>query len=202
MMPSPSAQLAFGDPTYVKKIEELHIRVLAPIFYSRFIQYAYSLDGILSEYSDNSTIEISNSDLMSTLDFDFDTTEKSPLGIDTLTRIKFSVLQHVRFRLSLIENTETQKVKAKLLSKSNGLPTVNDHPKHNTATKQSISAFLFDTFVLSEASQTSSADVYSYASKSLELFLVDYIAFGWVEIFHLEVFLVKTLAIWGLARSL
>ncbi|KAH7395750.1 hypothetical protein BKA64DRAFT_68736 [Cadophora sp. MPI-SDFR-AT-0126] len=71
--------------------EQLDLRVLTPDFYSRFIQYSVSLDGIISELREHRTVWINTPELLSGIFSPLAFTRREPLSA-TISDTMFSTL--------------------------------------------------------------------------------------------------------------
>jgi len=157
---------------------ELEIRVLTPIFYSRVVQYPDLLDGILSEYQDSLTVSLSSTVLFSKLGFDGHAS--SPNGLwETLS---FKAIFALRRRLAPIFCLDELKTS----------PPRNPVP----STALSNEPTGLDAFVLHHSPLVERKE---YASRVLKLLITGYVAFGWVEILDLEMFVARSLALWIVA---
>lgn len=172
---SSSAQLAQGE------VEELEIRVLTPIFYSRVVQYPDLLDGILSEFQDSSTVSLSSSELFSKLDFERHAS--SPNGL--WEALSFKLISTLRRRPAPIICLDEPKTS----------PPRNPIPNGKAGTTPPGSTGL-DAFVLLHSPPTERKE---YAARVLKLLITDHIAFGWVEILDLEMFVARSIALWVVA---
>ncbi len=177
VMMSSSAQLAQGE------VDELEIRVLTPIFYSRVVHYPDFLDGILSEYHESSTVWLSNTDLLSKLEFEKE--GRSSSGVSET--ISFKIIHSLRRRPAPII----------CLYEPKDLPQCKALPKGKAPIPVSKSTGL-DAFTLTHSSPVERRE---YTRRILKLLFTDHIAFGWAEILDLEIFVARSLALWIIARS-
>ena len=185
VMTSPSVQLVRED-----KVKELELRVLTPLFYSRYVHYPSCLHALISESQLlNSTISLSDPELVSALATAHQTSTPPvpPTFSSTRERLSFSLLRHLRTEAGKIENceteTQTENEKPGLL-----LPEVSD--------KSRISEI--ERFILKAGTPVQH---WEYVRRVGKMYLADRIAFGWAEILDLEVFVVKVGVLWWVVRS-
>ncbi|KAE9378562.1 hypothetical protein N431DRAFT_435627, partial [Stipitochalara longipes BDJ] len=174
---SSSAQLAEGD------VDELEIRVLTPIFYSRVVRYPDFLDGILSEHYESSTVSISSTALLSKLEWG--SQECAPL--DLWERLSFKLIHALRRRPAPIICVDEPKAPPPA-SKA-----IQSGKKVHQAGGSSLDAFVLR--------HSNAAERKEYTSRMLKLLIAEHIAFGWAEILALELFIVRSVVLWMVARA-
>jgi hypothetical protein len=180
VMISPSAQLAQGN------VHDLEIRVLTPIFYSRVVQYPDFLDGILSEHHGSSTISLSSTKLLSKLEFQNNHHSHSRLS-DFWEILSLKVIFTLRRRPPPIICLDEPKTPP-----GPPLPTGKYYPNpHPQAASTSL-----DAFIRSHSPPTARKE---YTARLLKLLVTQHIAFGWVEILDLEIFVVRSVVLWIVA---
>lgn len=177
-MTSPFAQLMADE------VEELEFRILIPILYSRFVQYSDTMDALLSECYQSATVSISKPDVLSSLAFPALIPPIQFKPADSWEALRFT-MQYLRKRSSRIINT----VKKGLCQASRG-----EGVKENATTFSGL-----DNFIVAEGTRE---DRREYTAKLGKLFITEYVAFGWVEILDLQIFLVRCVVAWILAGKL
>ena len=187
IMRSPSAQMMQGT------ISELEISILTPLFYSRFVHYSNTIDGLLSEHYESATVLVSNPDLLSRLPFD-DHAQPNPMSESNFRwdTICFTLLNLFRNRPTPI--TAHKKTDSKLASPSNYDPGLSAALEPIAHRMPGLESFLL--------SKPASAESNQYAGTLLKMFISEYVAFGWIEIWDAEIFLLRCFLAWGLAREL
>jgi Protein of unknown function (DUF1365) len=175
---SSSAQLA------EREVDELEIRVLTPIFFSRVIQYPDLLDGIISEHHESSTISISCTSRLSKLEWVGQ--ECSPL--DFRERIAFKLISTLRTRPTPIICLDEPKT----------TPTPTIPTGKGKELGQGEGSTSLDHFVRTHLTATARKE---YVSRLLRLLITEHIALGWSEILELEVFIVRSLVLWFVAST-
>ena len=171
MMLSSSAQLTPRD-----ECEYLEIRVLTPLFYSRFISYPKTLDALLSEHHENQTLQVSNPTSLESLDF-YAFTPSPPQFtslLANLDNVRLALLKNLRTRPVPIENEETAKRTIKK-NKSLYVPL-----QHDNSSAQSD----FDNFVIH---QYGTPDKSVYTVTVAKMFLANIFGFGSMQLLDLEV---------------
>lgn len=179
IMVSPSTQLSSSN----KEAETLELKVTSPTFYSTLRKTQHPISALrisaAPRHSNESpTIQISNNELFSTLDFNL-CPQPSPKTLASLSyseKIQWSAVQMLRH-----------------------------HPMHlppprSSATWSRENKFTsFEAFVFLHCS---SAKRQEYVRRKLKVMISERIAFGWIEILNLEIFLVKGVCIWVVAGFL
>jgi len=175
VMMSSSAQLA------QEEVDELEIRVLTPIFYSRVVRFPDLLDGILSECHDSSTVSLSSTEILGKLAFQSEA--PSPSGLwDALSYKFLPVLRRRPAPIICLDEPNISFPK-------NPIPT-------GKADTQPSGLTGLDAFVLFRSPLAQRKE---YASRLLKLLVTEHIALGWVEILDLEVFVARSIALWIVA---
>jgi hypothetical protein len=177
VMVSSSAQLVYEG------VEELEIRVLTPIFYSRVVRYPDLLDGMRSECFESSTISISNFEVMSKLELS--RRELSNLGLwEALSIELMSALRERPAPIVCLDEPKTspQPTNAMLSMREVG--------------NRGLSTYLDDFVKL----RLDPVERKEYTRRMWKLLITEHVAFGWAEILDLEVFVVRSLVLWLVAR--
>jgi len=177
VMSSSSAQLVEG------KVDELEIRVLTPIFYSRVVQYPDLLNGFLSEHHESSTVSISSTALLSTLDWS--SQDRAPRNL--WEGLSSRVIHALRRRPAPIICLDEPKTS----------PPASENINSSREMQQTRGSSL-DAFVLQHSKDSERKE---YASRMLKLLITERIAFGWGEILALELFIVRSALLWIVARA-
>ncbi|TVY46895.1 hypothetical protein LOCC1_G002193 [Lachnellula occidentalis] len=183
VMTSPSVQLVAED-----EVKELELRVLTPLFYSRYVKSPSCLHALILESQLlNSTISLSNPELVSK----FAAAQIKPPTPPTFSSfwedLSFSFLRNLRTEAGIIQNYETKcQMENQMIE---ALPEIKD--------KKRISEL--ERFVLKAGTSTQRLE---YIRRVGKLYLADRIALGWVEILDLEVFVVKAGVLWWVVKTL
>lgn len=178
IMTSSSAQLAEGE------LAELEIRVLTPIFYSRVVRYPDFMGGILAECHESSTISISSAHLLSKLDWDGQ--QKFP-PLDLRDGLTFKLISALRSRPAPIICLDEPKVAPPSEN------TISSKGKVDQAGESRLDAFVRIHSNIVEREE--------YTARLLRLLITEYIALGWAEILELEIFVVRSVVLWIVARA-
>lgn len=176
---SSSSQLSPPD-----KMQDLELRVLTPIFYSRLVRYPCLLDGLLCEH-ESATISISDPDLLSTLDFTeglFGVQSDHPLS----EMLSYQFMHTLRRRPAPIVCLDEPKVTP--------LPM---YPNRVVDFTKAQSLTGLDAFVIEHSGKEERNE---YRARLWKLMLIEVLAFGWEEVLEFEVFVVKILVLWLVAR--
>ncbi|KAG4414875.1 hypothetical protein IFR04_012013 [Cadophora malorum] len=175
IMSSPSAQLSSGS-------EAVEIRVLTPLFYSRIVQYGSIAEALATESTLSATVALS-SDLLTAFPFLSSAELKnSQPEFDFRT----SILDILRLRPDPIP------IPTKERTEVPAIPWSEQSDGKDKGTS-------LDAFVLSTAS-TEEKKV--YFEGVLKLMLANRVAFGWLEILSLEIFSLRAVVAWGMAKVL
>lgn len=162
----------------------LDFKVLTPVFYSRFVHYAHDVEAIFSEFTESSTIWLSQPSLLPEL-----VIKRPQPPHETPSRVNyliFKAIQKLRRRPSPIE----------------GPIGSAKQEKSHSVTKSDIRNFrisAMDAFILAEGEP---AEQESYRWQVLKLFICDRVAFGSVDIFKAEIFLIECAILWTTAGKL
>lgn len=157
---SPSAQLS---PT----VEEIEVRILTPLFYSRFIRY--TADALLCEPS---TLSISNPTASFLHNFNDAAICPSPLNAG----IKWRMLQRLRTPASPIVCREEPATA----------------PPHQARTGGEITPF--ERFIQEHCSEREKAE---YVGRVLKMYISDHVALGLEELLDLQVFVLRVSMLWA-----
>ena len=177
VMSSPSAQLM------EEELDELEIRVLTPIFYSRVVRYPDFLDGVLSEHHESSTISISSTVLLSK----FNWSSRHPAPGDLWEGLAFRLIHALRRRPAPIVCLDEPKTPPPASNK------ITSKAESSYAEGSSLDAFILQHSMVSERKE--------YASRISKLLVVEHVAFGWAEILALELFVLRSAVLWVIART-
>lgn len=169
----------------LSKAKSLKLKVLTPLFYSRFVHYAHDFVAFFSEFNESKTIWLSQPSLVPELVLK---KSRPPHIITNLVNfLCFKAIQNLRRRPVPIENPHTPHQTAK---------------HGNSGEKSDIRTFrlsAMDGFILA---QCHFAEQRKYRTEVLKLFISDRIGFGSVKILGVEIFLLKCLIAWVLAGIL
>ncbi|KAG4443672.1 hypothetical protein IFR05_000858 [Cadophora sp. M221] len=170
IMFSPSTQLSSGSTS-------AEVRVLTPLFYSRLVHYDSVADALATESTLSATVSLSP-DLLASL---------------FVSRAPYRT-SNVDFRLSALET---------LRKRPNPIPiTLKEKPEtpHIPWAEQGDgkdSSPSLDAFVMSTANSEEKRKYFQGAGK---LMLADRVAFGWMEILNLEIFILRAVVAWGVVK--
>ncbi|KAM7198041.1 Protein of unknown function (DUF1365) domain containing protein [Rhypophila sp. PSN 637] len=174
---SPSAKSGDQD------VETLELRVLTPVFYSRFVHYAHDLESFFSELQESSTIWMSRPELLPKFVL------KTPPPALTLSSISdfiyFKAIQKLRKRPGQIVR-----------------PLTSNQVQESASTIRDIRDFRIssmDGYVLAREAPQAKAE---YRSCVLKLFLADRVALGLMPLLELQLFALKVYLAWSLAPAL
>jgi Protein of unknown function (DUF1365) len=166
--------------------ETLELKVLTPVFYSRFVHYAHDLEAIFSKFNENGTVWISNPSHLPSLLL------KKPQPPQNITSwvdyLSFKLIQNLRQRHPNIEGGTTSAEKAK----------ASDDALRKKSDIRTFRLSAMDGYVLAKGTL---AERREYRAQVLKLFISDRIAFGKGEIFAAEVFLLKCATFWIVVRN-
>ncbi|KAH8670938.1 hypothetical protein BX600DRAFT_495739 [Xylariales sp. PMI_506] len=164
-----------------EEVPEMELKVLTPVFYSRFVYYAHDFEAMFSELQDNCTICVSRPDLLPKL-----VLKKPAPALHTSSYLEFS-----KFKLIQKLRKRPQRIERPLTSSQS--PT----GPPGTYTKTDIRDFRLssmDGYVLAEEDAETKT---SYSSTVLKLFLADKLALGSVEVLWLEHFILRAILAWA-----
>jgi hypothetical protein len=190
IMTPPSAQLLPESSA-----KEVELRVLTPLFYSRLVQYPPAstsnslLPALLSEHHINSTITISNPDVLSTLDF----TSTEAKNLNTITKLSLQLLSTLR--------SSSEPAPIPRLPKESPPPSTLPRPSATDPFHEpgQTSHSALDLHALANVFPAPQKE---YVNKVATLLLAGRIAHGWKEILDFEILLVRVVVIWGIVRLL
>lgn len=174
-MLSPSTRLLPKD-----ECEYLSLKILTPLFYSRFISYSKALDALLSEHHESHTIFLSRPHSLDSLDFSTFTPPTAPPGsiFQDLNHLSLAILRRLRTRPDPIENEETIKRK---ITKKNLLYIPLHHENYSTQSD-------LDHFVLFHNEPSERLE---YTLSVVKMFMANFLGFGSIELLDLEAFVVR-----------
>ena len=162
------------------EVEELVLKVLTPVFYSRFVYYAHDLEAFLCEFQDNATISISRPDLLPKF-----VVKKfaPPLRSSNYLRfVYFKAIQRLRRRPARIERPLTSSASTATMAQAVDIRNFRISP--------------MDAFVLSHETPRAQA---AYRSSVLKLFLAERLALGLVPLLEVQRLAVQACFAWMLA---
>ncbi|KAK1731059.1 uncharacterized protein BDZ83DRAFT_715329 [Colletotrichum acutatum] len=183
-MLSPAAQ---KNP---KRAEHLDVKVLTPVFYTRFVRYAHDLEAICCEFQDNGTLWISQPEVLPKLILKKPAPPLKTTNI--LDYVYFRAIRALRQRPDRIERPMTSATKssgAKDGDTGGGVQKIDIRDFRNSS---------MDGFVLGQTDrQTRSA----YRSLVLRSFLADRLALGSVELLDLQHLILRAGVAWVLSST-
>ncbi|KAK3327387.1 hypothetical protein B0T19DRAFT_161692 [Cercophora scortea] len=176
VMLSPTARDGAGA------VEELEIKVLTPVFYSRFVHYAHDLEAFFCELNESCTVWVSRPDLLPK----FVLKKPSPtLNLSSLADFAyFKIIQHLRTRPERIERPLTSSAAAV--------------KKPATVDIRDFRISSMDGYVLAHEDPEAKKE---YRSCVLTLFLADKIALGIVPLLGAQRLALQVLFAWLLSPS-
>ncbi|KAK3685903.1 hypothetical protein B0T22DRAFT_429924 [Podospora appendiculata] len=176
LMLSPAARDAAGAA------EELEIKVLTPVFYSRFVHYAHDLEAFFCELNESCTVWVSRQDLLPK----FVLKKPSPtLNLSSLTDFAcFKIIQRLRTRPERIQRPLTSSAAAV--------------KKPATVDIRDFRISSMDGYVLAHEAPRAKA---AYKSCVLTLFLADRIALGMVPLLGAQRLVLHVMFAWLLSPS-
>ncbi|KAG9247758.1 hypothetical protein BJ878DRAFT_141618 [Calycina marina] len=155
------------------QIEEVGIKILTPLFYSRFTRYTCTPSAFLCEIDSGTAISSNaNSTFLSSLD-----------------SAAFSSISPLSWRWHLLDRLRKPPARITCLDE----PFIT-RPFPPTPTT---SAFEFETWIRNTCTPTEKDQ---YVSRVLKMFIASHIAFDTEELLDLEIFSLRVAAIWGLVR--
>lgn len=176
LMLSPRAKIKAGIS------QELEIRVLTPIFYSRFVYYAHDLEAFFCEINESCTIWASRPDLLPKLLLKKPTMTLESSGLRQYAY--FKMIQRLRVRPKRIERPMTSsRVKA-----AKARAAVVDIRKFFIS---SMDAYVMENELASAQS--------AYRSSVLKLFVADRIALGSVQLLEAQRLILQAVVAWLLS---
>jgi hypothetical protein len=178
-------------------VQRLDFRVLTPLFYTRFPHYAHDLEAIFSEmHLTSPTLSINPASLLPSLIL------RKPSAPQTtpnhLTYLSFAAIKNLRQRPTDIQPSDpsprAQKAKSEKAAREANVGISAAGTEIRDMRKFRLSPM--DGFVLSKCSD---AEKWSYAWAVLKVFLADWVAWGDMDLFALEVFVLRAGVAWVLA---
>lgn len=169
----PSGILEGGEETFTSSKapcqseppQHLEIRILTPVFYSRFVHYAHDFEAIFSELAENHTIWVDEPELLPKL---FLKQQPPPLHVSDLTDfVCFKMIQKLRRRPARIVRPMTSADRAK--------------PATNAEDVRRFRISPMDAFVLGQSSKETRG---SYRTLLVRIFVADRLFFGMTEIVY------------------
>lgn len=203
-------EIMAGTPvdTSDSECQELEIRVLTPLFYSRIIQYDSIHSGLLAELH-SGTIALSDPFQLQNIDFTFYHTTSD----DTYSSLIFSFISCLKRTPKpigrLADEAEAHKQdglgeQVKSHRQYLGLPhrpeCLGDEASPADDWKRQLHLSGMDVFALTDtfSCPKSEGERWSYVQTVSKLLLADRLALGSVELFDLEIFVVKLIVAWVL----
>jgi len=182
LMLSPPAARSGSGPA-----EELEIKVLTPVFYSRFVGYAHDQEAFFCELRENSTIWVSRPELLPKFVMK---KPPPPLQVSSITDyVFFKAIQCLRRRPEPIERPMTWP------SSSREAPTGS----HSIADIRGFRISSMDGYALGYADRGTRS---MYRSAVLKLFLAERVAWGAVPLLEAQLFVMRASVAWGFWRKL
>lgn len=184
----PSGILESGEETFTasepstpsEQREDVKIKVLTPIFYSRFVHYAHDFEAIFCELAENCTIWVDRPEVLPKL---FLKKQPPPLQVSSfIDFLSFKLIQKLRRRPARIMRPMT--------SADTGRPT---------SAPEDVRGFRIspiDAFVLQHPSRKIRA---TYRSQLIKMFVADRIFLGTTDIIHTLELIGRFGAAWWLA---
>lgn len=162
----------------------LELRVLTPVFYSRFVHYAHDLEAFFTELHESGTIWLSQPSLLPEILL------KKPRPLHPIPNLvnyfSFRAIQSLRRRPAPIEGSNTTSAVARQ----------SDVEKKSDIRTFRLSAM--DGYILAESTL---AERRKYRTQVLKLFISDRVALGNVDLLMAELFILKGLVAWTLAGT-
>lgn len=170
----------FASPSWHKSFEDgntMELKVLTPIFYSRFVHYAHDFEAIFTEFTDSATVWVSKPHLLPDL---FLKQGSPPLQSTNLTDyLFFKSIQNLRRRPGKIPRVSTS------------ADAPEDGPRTVDIRDFRISSM--DAYVLEHADQNLKA---TYRSTLLRMFVADNWVQGSVALVDFGVLLLRAVFAW------
>lgn len=180
---SPAAKKGSGP------IEELEFKVLTPVFYARFVQYAHDLEAMFGELRESHTVWISRPDLLPKFIFK----KQSPAVqlSNPIDFVSFKAIQYLRRRPERIERPMTWPSSSAGESKAASTHSVIDIRDFRISS--------MDGYVLEHETAGNKA---SYRGAVLKLLLAERIAFGLAPLLDAQLFVLRAGFAWVVALAL
>ena len=159
--------------------QELEIRVLTPIFYSRFVYYAHDLEAFFCEINESCTVWVSRPDLLPKLLLKKPTITLESSGLRQYAC--FKLIQRFRVRPKRIERPMT----------SSRVKAANPRAAAVDIRKFFISSM--DAYVMENEPASAQA---AYRSSVLKLFIADRVALGSVQLLEAQLFIMQVVVAW------
>jgi hypothetical protein len=169
----PSGVIERGEETFIslkapsqpEQTQNLEIRILTPVFYSRFVHYAHDFEAMFSELAENHTIWVDEPELLPKLLLK---QQPPPLHVSSfLDFVYFKLIQKLRRRPARIVRPMTSADRAK--------------PAMNAEDVRSFRISPMDAFVLGHSSKETRG---SYRALLVRIFVADRLFFGMTEIVY------------------
>ncbi|KAI1325154.1 hypothetical protein F5Y16DRAFT_411631 [Xylariaceae sp. FL0255] len=167
------SQSALRDPSAA---DQLELRVLTPAFYSRFVHYAHDLEAVFCELNENCTIWISNPHLLPKL-----VVTKQPPPLTTSSYVDYGYFMAIKNLRQLPEKIYRP------------LTSAQATPSSPAKDVRGFRLSGMDGYVLA---QEGDKIRHLYRHLVLKMFIADYVAWGSMELFWLEVFLLRVPVSW------
>ncbi|KAM0458954.1 hypothetical protein ACHAO4_002342 [Trichoderma viride] len=169
----PSGIRESGEETFIsckaprqsEQAQSMEIRILTPVFYSRFVRFAHDFEAMFSELAENHTIWVDEPELLPKL---FLKQQPPPLHVSRFADfVYFKLIQKLRRRPARIVRPMTSADRAK--------------PMTNAEDVRSFRISPMDAFVLGHSSKETRG---SYRSLLVRIFVADRLFFGMTEIVY------------------
>lgn len=157
--------ISFKAPRQSEQAQSMEIRILTPVFYSRFVRFAHDFEAMFSELAENHTIWVDKPELLPKL---FLKQQPPPLHVSRFADfVYFKLIQKLRRRPARIVRPMTSADRAK--------------PMTNAEDVRSFRISPMDAFVLGHSSKETRG---SYRSLLVRIFVADRLFFGMTEIIY------------------
>ncbi|KAH7149423.1 hypothetical protein B0J13DRAFT_621286 [Dactylonectria estremocensis] len=182
-IPGPAEEI-FSSPSSItepKTAESVEIKILTPVFYSRFVHYAHDFEAMFSELAESQTVWVDRPELLPKV---FLKKAAPPLQASCLKDyLCFQLIKNLRRR--------PERIARPLISAAAASPTT-----HTTTDIRGFRISSMDAFVLG---QDNAQLKRGYRSAVTQLFIADHVAFGMVELLGLMKFIGRAGVSWLLA---
>ena len=173
------------------KAAQVEFRVLTPVFYSRFVQYAHDFEAIFCELMESCTISVSNPALLPNI---FLKMPPPILKISSVTDFAYvKMAKALRRRPDRIERPLT----------SGALPISNGRSETATGTRvtdiREFRLSSMDGYMLTEADDRARRTYRKVVSK---IMIANLVALGNLDVLWVEIFVVKLVVVWYLSAVL
>lgn len=169
----PSGILESGEETFIsskttcqsEQTQHLKIRILTPVFYSRFVHYAHDFEAMFSELAENHTIWVDEPEILPKL---FLKQQPPPLHVSSFVDFMyFKLIQKLRRRPARIVRPMTSADRTKATMNAEDVRSFRISP--------------MDAFVLGHSNKETRG---SYRSLLVRIFVADRLFFGMTEVVY------------------